>query len=97
MADKFAPSFVAAKLYEKTSKNGNAYLVGRLGGVRLTVMKSRETSEDGAAIYSLMFSEAQPYQPPSNGTQRNKQRPLTRRRTEDEPGSDLDIDQSVPF
>jgi hypothetical protein len=59
----YGPSFTAAKLYEKTSKNGNTYLTGRMGGVRVTALKSREIADDGTAIWSLVFAEAPAYQP----------------------------------
>ena len=65
------PSFPVCKLYEKTSKAGNAYFVGRWGGAKVTVLKSRETADDGGAIWNVMLSEAAPYQPRGNGTASN--------------------------
>lgn len=62
MAD-YGPSFTAAKLYRKTSAKGQTYFVGRLGGVKVALLKSRETADNGDEIWSLMFSEAQPYRP----------------------------------
>ncbi len=63
----FAPSFTAARLFEKTSAKGNTYLTGRMGSIRVTLMKSRETAEDGSPIWEMKFAEAPPYQPKSDG------------------------------
>jgi hypothetical protein len=59
----YAPSFTAAKLYRKTSAKGSTYYVGRLGGAKVTLLKSNETAENGDEVWSLMLSEAAPYQP----------------------------------
>ena len=43
MADKsHAPSFPIARLFRKTSANGNDYFTGRLGGARVTLLKSHQ-------------------------------------------------------
>lgn len=57
----FTPSFTAAKLYRKTSQKGTTYFVGRMGGVKVAFVKSKEVAENGDEIWSLMFSEAKPY------------------------------------
>lgn len=62
MAD-YGPSFTAAKLYRKTSAKGVTYFAGRLGGVKVALLKSKETADNGDEIWSLIFSEAQPYKP----------------------------------
>ena len=59
----YAPSFTAARLYRKTSKSGSDYFVGRWGGAKITLLKSRETADDGGEIWELKLSEAAPYQP----------------------------------
>lgn len=53
-----APSFQAARLFRKTSANGNTYFTGRLGGARVTLLKSRDVADDGGEIWSLMLAEA---------------------------------------
>lgn len=63
MSKDFGPSLTAAKLYERTSKSGNVYISGRLGSLRLTLLKSRETGADGEPMWELKLSEAGPYQP----------------------------------
>lgn len=62
MAD-YGPSFTAAKLYRKTSAKGVTYFAGRLGGVKVALLKSKETADNGDEIWNLIFSEAQPYKP----------------------------------
>lgn len=72
-----APSFTAARLFKKTSASGNEYFTGRLGGVRVSLLKSKEVAEDGGEIWSLMFAEA-----PSKPT---VQRPLDDKRDYQKP------------
>mgnify|MGYP001610367062 CR=1 FL=1 len=49
------------KLYEKTSKNGNIYYVGRFGSMKVVVMRSdREKGNSGEAVWNVMFGKAQP-------------------------------------
>jgi hypothetical protein len=55
---KYPDSFPACRLYRKTSANGNVYFTGRWGGARVTLLKSRETADDGGEIWNLMLSEA---------------------------------------
>lgn len=54
----YAPSIKAARLFEKTSAKGNVYFTGRLGAVRLTLLKSNDTGDDGSPIWNLLMSEA---------------------------------------
>ncbi len=51
-------SIRAFRLYEKTSKNGNTYLVGRWGGAKVAVLKSRDAADDGSAIWDVLLSPA---------------------------------------
>lgn len=49
------------KLYEKTSKNGNVYYVGRLGMMKVVMMRSdREKGNSGEAVWNVMLGKAQP-------------------------------------
>lgn len=52
------PLITAARLFEKQSAGGNRYFVGRWGGCRVLVLKSRETAPDGTVIWSLCLQEA---------------------------------------
>lgn len=36
----------------------SGYFTGRLGGARITLLKSRETADDGGEIWQLMIAEA---------------------------------------
>jgi hypothetical protein len=63
MSQPFAPSFTAAKLYRKTSAKGGTYFTGRMGGVKVALLKTNEVADDGSELWSLVFSEAAPYQP----------------------------------
>jgi hypothetical protein len=57
MAD-YGESIRAFRLYEKTSKSGNTYLVGRWGSAKVAVLKSREVADDGSAMWDVLFSPA---------------------------------------
>ena len=67
MSQPFAPSFAAAKLYRKTSAKGGTYYTGRLGGAKVTLLKSNEVAENGDEVWSLLLSEAAPYQGKDGG------------------------------
>jgi len=47
-----------ARLYRKTSKSGNDYFVGRIGGAKVALFKSREVAEDGGEIWDILLSPA---------------------------------------
>jgi hypothetical protein len=51
---------VTTSPHERTSKNGNVYLAGRLGAARLTILKSRDTADDGGAIWEVLLQEGPP-------------------------------------
>ena len=80
-----APMLQAAKLWEKTSAKGNTYLIGRLGGVRVLILRNRDAGTDGEPDWHLFFAdgsqraEASP-QPAS--TQPRRQRSAYTRRSE---------------
>lgn len=68
------------KLRAKTSMNGDDYMVGRMGGVRVLVMLNKRPESEGDATHVLMFTEApqsgQASQAPANApAQRGAKRP----------------------
>lgn len=72
----------AYKMYEKTSKNGNVYYVGRIGGVKVVMMRSdREKGNNGEAVWNVIYTPAQPFKKEGTGYQpaapkaRSKPRP----------------------
>lgn len=54
----YGPSIHVARLFEKTSANGNPYFVGRWGGAKVALLKAREPAEDGTPVWNLLLSEA---------------------------------------
>jgi hypothetical protein len=83
MTKQFAPSFTAATLYRKTSTTGGTYFTGRMGGVKVALVKSAERADDGGEMWSLLSSEAAPYVPKDGAAPKRKtyvtgdpQRPL---------------------
>jgi hypothetical protein len=54
----YGPNIQFARLFEKTSANGNQYFVGRWGGAKVALLKAREPAEDGAIVWNLVLSEA---------------------------------------
>ena len=58
MAD-YGPSIKAARLFEKKSeKSGATYFTGRLGFMKVVLVKAKEPAEDGTPIWNLLLSEA---------------------------------------
>jgi hypothetical protein len=57
-SNDYGPSFRLARLFRKQSKAGQTYFSGRMGFGRVTVLKSKEVTEDGAEIWNLVVSEA---------------------------------------
>jgi hypothetical protein len=58
-ANSFPPSFEITKLYEKVSQRGVRYMVGRLGGARVTLLPG-EPAEDGSPTWRMLLAEAKP-------------------------------------
>ena len=54
----YGPQVKLARLYEKTSKTGNQYFVGRLGMAKIAVLKSKEVAEDGSPMWDVLLQEA---------------------------------------
>jgi hypothetical protein len=54
----YGPQVKLARLYEKTSKTGNQYFVGRLGMAKVAVLKSKEAAEDGSPMWDVLLQEA---------------------------------------
>jgi hypothetical protein len=52
------PIFPVARLYRKTSENGNFYFDGCWGGARVLVLKSPELAEDGSEMWGLVLAKA---------------------------------------
>lgn len=57
-ADSYPPQVRLGRLYEKTSKSGNVYLSGRIGMARIVIVKSREPTDDGTAMWDILLSQA---------------------------------------
>ena len=51
------------RLYEKTSQKGTRYFVGRLGAARVLLFQSRETADDGGAIWELFVEPVEETRP----------------------------------
>jgi hypothetical protein len=93
-------------LYETTSKNGATYYRGRMGMVNVVLLKTKEASDTGQAIWSLVVSEAprrDDYQP-RTGTA-NHQAPPDRELDAASPNSsstgaygfDRKLEDEIPF
>ena len=90
-------SIRAFRLYEKTSKNGNTYLVGRWGGAKVAVLKSREVADDGRAMWDVLLSPAPERQKPEARSQ--PERPSEDASTPPDPApvpSDI-LSNEIPF
>ena len=57
MAD-YGDQVTLARVYEKVSKkSGNKYFVGRIGLAKIAILRSKETAENGDAIWNIVLSE----------------------------------------
>ena len=54
----YGPQITAARLYRKTSKTGATYFAGRLGLMKVALLKSKDNADDGSEIWNLVLSEA---------------------------------------
>jgi hypothetical protein len=54
----YGPQVKLARLYEKKSKTGNQYFIGRLGMAKVAVLKSKEVAEDGSPMWDVLLQEA---------------------------------------
>ena len=97
---KHAPSFTAARLYRKTSAKGGTYFTDRMGSVKIALLKSKETADDGGEIWSLVFSEAAPYLPKADdkaaAAKRDYARPAATAEAKRESAPDP-LDEAIPF
>ncbi len=54
----YGPQVKLTRLYERTSKKtGNQYFTGRLGAAKVVMLKSREVTEEGGAIWDVLLQE----------------------------------------
>jgi hypothetical protein len=68
----YGPQVKLTRLYEKTSKAGNQYFVGRLGMAKVAVLKSKEVAEDGSPMWDVLLQEA-----PSEPRRKTEAKPET--------------------
>ena len=98
------PSFRLTRLYRKQSQQGRTYFTGRLAGARITLLKAKDTADDGGEIWDLLIAEAPPpkqrqdaqdgaqrqeRQPAAEDARRDYQRPTGQRQASD--------DDTIPF
>jgi hypothetical protein len=57
MSTEYGPSFRACKLFRRTSQKGGTYFAGKWGGLRVSVVKSKEVADDGGEIWSPLVEE----------------------------------------
>lgn len=58
MSNDYGPSLTAFKLYRKTSQKGSTYFVGRWGLLKVALLKSTETADDGGEIWNVVLQQA---------------------------------------
>lgn len=83
-----APMLQAAKLWEKTSAAGNTYLIGRLGGVRVLILRNRDAGTDGEPDWNLFFADGAPRQEEEVSTNPRRRPPYRHQQREVSPPSD---------
>jgi hypothetical protein len=93
----YGPSIKAARLYEKTSKNGNTYFVGRWGALKVTVLKSKATGDNGESIWDLLLSEAPPKADSSDRARQRQPIAKPEATSKRPPDSASRLDDPIPF
>ena len=94
----YGPSLNACRLYRKTSKNGATYFTGRWGGLKVTLLKSKDTADNGDEIWNMLVSQAatsnqQRQSPP----EQRHDAPQANQVLRSEPNRDLDLNDEIPF
>jgi hypothetical protein len=57
--DRNGPMLPAARLWQRTSAKGTAYLTGRLGGVKVVILPRRD-DEQGDHTHVMLFAAPAP-------------------------------------
>jgi hypothetical protein len=53
----YGPSLTALRLYKRTSQKGTTYFTGRMGLLKVALLKSNETTDDGCEIWNLVYQQ----------------------------------------
>lgn len=56
----YPPSVTVGKLYERTSAQGNQYITGFFGSMKLTLLRSKDADAEGNPIWNLVIAAAPP-------------------------------------
>ena len=89
-----APKVKLGTLYEKTSKAGRRYFVGRFGAARILLFSTGETTEDGTPVWELLAEQAEERQ--ANGSRPARaSSPAPGPRQNHQPGLPLDRAQAT--
>ena len=94
----YGPSLKAFRLYKKTSAKGTVYFSGRNGNLKVVVLKSKDTADDGTEIWDVLYSQAQerPRESQSSYASRPPE-PATRQEPAKPYEAKVLPDDSIPF
>ncbi len=59
----YGQSLTALRLYKRTSQKGSTYFTGRMGLLKVALLKSNETTDDGCEIWNLVYQQAEEIRP----------------------------------
>lgn len=91
-SNDYPPSIRIATLYRKKSKSGATYFSGgKVGNGRLSLVKSKLTTDEGEEIWNLLLSEM-PQKQEEAQTATQQAKPSAPRR-----GIDKELDDQIPF
>ena len=94
----YGPSLNACRLFRKTSSKGTTYFVGRWGMLKVAMLKSKDTADDGSEIWNLVVSQAPaPNQQRQNQPQQRDDAPQSNQVLRSEPNLDLSLNDEIPF
>lgn len=56
----YGPQVTLTRLFRKMSKAGGSYFTGVMGGAKVLLLKSKDTTEEGGEIWNLVVQERPP-------------------------------------
>lgn len=93
----YNPTVPLFRLYERTSKNGNTYLSGRLGSASVVAFRSKEPNEHGQYYYDVKVSEPQEKRQDIQADYARPDRMPPERKPEMPDARDRGLNDPIPF
>ena len=87
LMSEYGETIKLARVFEKTSANGNRYFIGRLGFAKILIFQSNDSGDGGEAIWDVLVQEA-----PSNGKRQKPDKAPAAKASSETPGKPANRD-----